>query len=96
MEEKEIHLVKKVSKDLGMTYKELGEEIGYSESNLRKAVSDNRTTLQLKKAIELYLKNLKLEAEQEKSMKMEKMIKEFISHIFSNESEKFTLRLDKK
>ena len=61
MEEKKIHLVKKVSKELGLTYKELGEEIGYSEGNLKRAVHDNRTTSQLKKAIELYLKNLKLE-----------------------------------
>ena len=80
MEDKEIHLVKKVSKELGLTYKELGEKIGYSESNLRKAVSDNRTTSQLKKAIELYLRNLELEKEREKNTKMETMMKEFISH----------------
>ncbi len=36
-----MHLVKKVSKELGLTYKELGEEIGYSESMLRQAVSRN-------------------------------------------------------
>ncbi len=36
-----MHLVKKVSKQLGMTYRELGEIIGYSESNLRQAVYKN-------------------------------------------------------
>ena len=96
MEEKEVHLVKRVSKELGLTYKELGEEIGYTESSLRKAVSDNRTTLQLKKAIELYLKNRKLEAEQEKNKKMEKMMKEFISHLFSSNEENISLLVDKK
>ena len=58
MAEKEVHLVKKVSKELGLTYKELGEKIGYTEGNLKRAVHDNRTTSQLKKAIELYLRNL--------------------------------------
>ena len=65
MEEKEVHLVKKVSKELGMTYKELGDEIGYSESTLRKSVSENRMTPQLKKAIELYLKTLEFEKDRE-------------------------------
>ncbi len=54
MEDKEVHLIKKISQSLGMTYKELGEEIGYSESNLRRSVSTNKMSLQLKKAIELY------------------------------------------
>ena len=64
MEDKEIHLVKRVSKELGMTYKELGAEIGYNESTLRKSVSEDRITIQLKKAIELYLKTLEFEKSQ--------------------------------
>ena len=63
LEEKEIHLVKKVSKELGLTYKELGEKIGYSESSLRKTVSNNTLSSQLKTAIELYLDNLQLKQE---------------------------------
>ena len=63
MEKKEIHLVKKVSKELGLTYKELGEKIGYSESSLRKTVSNNTLSSQLKTAIELYLDNLQLKQE---------------------------------
>ena len=78
MEEKEVHLVKRVSKELGLTYKELGEEIGYSESTLRKSVSENRTTLQLKKAIELYLKTLEFE----KDRKEIEVIKENIRTLF--------------
>ena len=96
MENKEIHLVKKVSKELGLTYKELGEEIGYTEANLRKAVSDKRTTNQLKKAIELYLKNLQLEEEKSSNNQMEKAIREFISQLFEEEREKFYLSIDKK
>jgi transcriptional regulator with XRE-family HTH domain len=63
LEEKEVHLVKKVSKELGLTYKELGEKIGYSESSLRKTVSNNTVSSQLKTAIDLYLDNLKLKQE---------------------------------
>jgi len=63
LEKKEIHLVKKVSKELGLTYKELGEKIGYSESSLRKTVSNNTVSSQLRTAIQLYLDNLKLKEE---------------------------------
>ena len=75
MEKKEIHLVKRVSKELGLTYKELGEEIGYSESTLRKSVSENRITLQLKKAIELYLKTLEFEKDREEMKKIKDNIR---------------------
>jgi len=62
-EENEVHLVKKVSKELGLTYKELGEKIGYSESNLRGTVSQNKISKQLEKSIELYLETLMLKEE---------------------------------
>lgn len=96
MEDQEVHLVKRVSKELGLTYRELGEKIGYTESNLRKAVSDNRTTMQLKKAIELYLKNLELEQDKDRNTEMEEMMKKFISHLFRDEREKFNISIDKK
>jgi ribosome-binding protein aMBF1 (putative translation factor) len=76
--EKEVHLVKKVSKELGLTYKELGEKIGYSEGNLKRAVHDNRTTSQLRKAIELYLRNLQLEKKLNETEQIKKQYKTFI------------------
>ena len=75
MEEKEVHLVKRVSKELGMTYKELGEEIGYSESTLRKSVSENRITIQLEKAIELYLKTLEFQKDRNELEKIKENIR---------------------
>ena len=75
---KEIHLVKRVSKELGMTYKELGEKIGYSEGNLKRAVHDNRTSLQLEKAIELYLKNIQLENKLDETEAIKKQFKTFV------------------
>ena len=79
MEEKEIHLVKRVSKELGLTYKELGEEIGYSEISLKKAVYDNRTTEQLKKAIKLYLENLKLKDRLNKAEEFKSILRTFMN-----------------
>jgi len=79
LEEKEIHLVKKISKELGLTYKELAEEIGYSESNLRKSVSDNRVTKQLKKSIELYLRTIELEKKIEDVEQIKVLLQRFIS-----------------
>ena len=78
MKEKEVHLVKKVSKELGLTYKELAEKIGYTESNLRKSVSQNKLSYQLEKAIKLYIRIRELEKEVEKTKKDNKAIKENI------------------
>ncbi len=55
------NIVKKVCKDLGLTYKQLGEAIGYSESNINKVASTGQVSNQLKRAIELYLENLELQ-----------------------------------
>ena len=79
MEEKEIHLVKKVSQELGLTYKELAEEIGYTEGNLRKSVSENRLSSPLKKSLELYLKVVKFQNEKEDTKKMKEILRTLIS-----------------
>ena len=81
LEEKEVHLVKKVSKELGLTYKELGEAIGYSESNLRKSVSENRLSLPLQKVIELYLENQKVKNLREEREKLKDILSTFLSKI---------------
>ena len=77
-EKKEIHLVKKVSKELGLTYKELGEKIGYSESNLRRSVSTNQISLQLKKALELYLEIIRLKKKEKDTAQVKEILKTFI------------------
>jgi len=77
----EVHLVKRVAKELGLTYRELGEEIGYSESNLRKSVSENRLSVPLKKAIELYLENQKVKKLTEERENLKDMLRTFLSKI---------------
>ena len=81
LEEKEIHLVKKVSKELGLTYKELGEKIGYSEGALRGAVSKNQLSGQLKKAIELYLEVEKLKNSKSEIKKEKELLETYLSEI---------------
>ena len=78
LEEKEVHLVKRVSKELGLTYKELGEEIGYSESNLRRSVSTNQLSLQLKKALELYLENAKFKQKEKETKELKDILRALI------------------
>lgn len=52
--------VKKTLKNLNLTYKELSEQIGYTEAGLKNAVSKNKITLQLEKAVNLLVENYKL------------------------------------
>ena len=79
MKEKEVHLVKKVSKELGLTYKELAEKIGYSESNLRQSVYTNKVSLQLKKAIQLYIETLELKKKVNEAENFKSILRTFIS-----------------
>lgn len=57
------NLIKKTCKELGLTYRELGEMIGYSESALNNASRQDKISEPLKFAINLYLENLKLKEE---------------------------------
>ena len=80
MEKNEVHLVKKVSKELGLTYKELGEKIGYTEANLKRSVSSNQLSRQLQTAIELYLKTIKLERRIEETNQLKNLINTFLGN----------------
>ena len=79
LEEKEVHLVKKVSKELGLTYKELGERIGYTEGSLRRSVSTNQISSQLEKAIELYLEIIKLKEKEKRTNDIKELLRTFMS-----------------
>ena len=74
----EMHPIKQVSKKLGLTYKELGEAIGYSEGSLRQSVYDNKISPQLKKALELYLKIIELEKKVNEMEEFRKTLANFI------------------
>ena len=73
------NIVKQTCKELGMTYKELGEAIGYSESAVKMAISKDKISDPMIKAIQLYLKTLKLEQELETSSKIKANLKDWIN-----------------
>jgi len=72
------NIVKKVCKELGLTYKQLGEKIGYSEGALKTAASTGKISEPLKKAIELYLENSNLKNELDKLSEVKKTLKEWL------------------
>ncbi len=59
----EPNIIKSTCKELGLTYKQLGELIGYSESAVSNASRQDKISEPLEKAIKLYLENLKLKEE---------------------------------
>lgn len=69
------NLVKKTAKELCMTYKELGEAIGYSESTINGASRSESLSEPLKKAIELYLENLKLKSDLKDFYELKKILR---------------------
>ena len=71
--------IKQASKLLGLTYKELGDMIGYSESTLTNAVVKDKISTPMIKAIELLLEIHKLRSEFKKqNMVFKATIKEII------------------
>lgn len=63
--EKEQNLIKKTAKELGMTYKELGEAIGLSEASIRRLATSTEINHQVLTSIKMLLKIKELEVELE-------------------------------
>ena len=55
-----MNLIKKVCKEHTITYKELADEIGYSESSIKSASCRNKIGIRLRKVILLYTEVLEL------------------------------------
>lgn len=55
-----INIVKRACKELGLTYKQLGEAIGYGEEAVSKAARTGNISATMNKALLLYLENLEL------------------------------------
>ncbi len=68
------NIIKEFSKEYNLSYKEIAETIGVSESSLRSSVSTNKISKQVKKSLELYKKILILE----KELKDVKQIKDLL------------------
>ena len=75
--EKKENLIKKTCKELGLTYRELGERIGYSEATLNKNASTGEISKSIEVAISLYLETIELK----KQLKQFQLLKEIIRDI---------------
>ena len=78
MEEKRENLIKETCKKLGLTYKEFGKKIGYSEANLKNSVSKNQISKQLEISINLYLQIIELQKEIESTKNFKQNLKDFL------------------
>lgn len=56
----EQNIIKQTCKELNLTYKQLGEAIGYGEEAISKASRTSNISTTMNKALELYLENLEL------------------------------------
>lgn len=72
------NIVKKVCRELGLTYRELGERIGYSESAIKTAIANDNVSEPMKKAIEMYLQILELEQKLDTTKEFKKFLKDFL------------------
>lgn len=71
------NIIKRVCYELGLTYKQLGEAIGYSESAIKNA-GVGEASEPMKKAIELYKETLNLRAKLDKSEAFKNNLKNFL------------------
>lgn len=72
------NLIKQTCKELNLTYKQLGEAIGYSESAIKNAGSGEASE-PMRKAIELYKETLNLKSKLEKSEAFKNNLKDFLA-----------------
>lgn len=74
----DMNIIKIACKNLGITYGELGELIGYGLDSVRKSASTGKISESMQKAIELYLRNIELEQKLSKSESFKNNLKEWL------------------
>jgi len=79
MNSENTNIVKKVCKELGLTYRELGEKIGYGEGAIRNSAT-KEVSEQMHKAIELYLETIELKKQLESTNFLKNALKDLINH----------------
>lgn len=78
IEDSSENIIKKTCKELGLTYGQLAEQIGYSEPAIKKAIANDNVSEPMQKAISLYLRNLELEKQLEDYETFKTLIKKAI------------------
>lgn len=59
---KETNIVKQACREFGITHEELGSQIGYGRDAIAKVSMSGKISIQMQKAIELYLENCTLKS----------------------------------
>lgn len=72
------NIVKATCKELGLTYKELGEVIGYSEGALKTSASTNNISEPMQQAIKLYKENITLKQQLQDCNTLKQALKNLI------------------
>lgn len=75
----EDNMIKSACIEQKLTYQQLADAIGLSESSLRSAVSTNKVSKQVEKSIEMYLKIIHLEKELEKVNEIKNTLKSWLN-----------------
>lgn len=78
LDKKSDNLIKKTCKELGLTYRELGERIGYSESAIKNAAV-GAISEPMVFAINLYIENLELREKIKTSEIFKQNLKDFLN-----------------
>ena len=73
-----MNLIKKTCKELGLTYRELAEIIGYSEATLNKNASTGEVSKSIETAIKLYLETLELKKDLAKYEALKNILKDIV------------------
>ena len=74
----EQNIIKKTCKELGLTYAQLAEQIGYGENSVSNA-SRGEVSKAMQKAIELYLQTLEQKKELEKLETLRSTLKSILN-----------------
>jgi len=75
----EDNIIKSACIEQNLTYQQLADAIGVSESSLRSSVSTGKVSKQVEKSIEMYLKITKLEKELEESKVIKSILKSWLN-----------------
>lgn len=78
MTENDDNIVKRACKELGITYKELGEAVGYGEGAIKNSVSTGKISEPMQKAIELYLETVELKKQLKSTEILKQALKDLI------------------
>jgi transcriptional regulator with XRE-family HTH domain len=74
----DLNIIKRTCKDLGLTYAQLAEQIGYGENSVSNA-SRGEVSKAMQKAIELYLQTLEQKKELEKLETLRSTLKSILN-----------------